>query len=147
MRVTFRSARRRALIPRRRLVQYLGLEAFELITGEPIGFETSLRVFADWGLPHGEAAKIDAARSEDADLLYANASYRGEHLTVRIGRQNYVDLMDWLAFDGATVRYVSKIGIGAEAYGGLWVKGSSVLAQTPQQTISMHAGHRGQQPR
>ena len=93
-------------LPRRRLVQYLGLEAFELITGEPIGFETSLRVFADWGLPHGESAKIDGVRSEDADLLYANVSYRGPHLQVRLGRQQYIDFMDIASFDGATIRYV-----------------------------------------
>ena len=121
------------LLPRRRLVQYLGLEAYELITGEPLGFETSLRVFADWGLPHGEAARVDGVRSEDADLLYANVSYRGEHLQVRVGRQTYVDLMDFASFDGATVRYVHKIGIGAEAYAGLWVKGSSVLASSVYQ--------------
>jgi hypothetical protein len=121
------------VLPRRRLVQYLGLEAFELITGEPLGFETSLRVFADWGLPHGEAAKVDGLRSEDADLLVANVSYRGEHLNVRVGRQNYVDLMDYASFDGATVRYVTRWGIGAEAYAGLWVKGSSVLASSVYQ--------------
>ncbi len=120
-------------LPRRRLVQYLGLEAFELITGEPIGFETSLRVFADWGLPHGESAKIDGAKSEDADLLCANVSYRGPHLQVRLGRQTYVDFMDIAAFDGATVRYVTKLGIGAEAYSGLWVKGGSVLGSSNYQ--------------
>ena len=117
-------------LPRRRLVQYLGLEAFELISNEPIGFETSLRVFADWGLPHGESAKIDGAKSEDADLLYANVSYRGPHLTVRLGRQTYVDFMDFTSFDGATVRYVDAIGLGAEVYSGLWVKGSSVLGSS-----------------
>ena len=122
-----------ATLPRRRLVQYLGLEAFELITGEPIGFETSLRVFADWGLPHGESAKIDGARSEDADLLYANVSYRGPHLTVRLGRQMYVDFMDIASFDGVTIRYVSPIGIGAEAYSGLWVKGASILGSSNYQ--------------
>jgi hypothetical protein len=121
------------LLPRRRLVQYLGIEAFELITGQPIGFETSLRVFADWGLPHGEADRIDGAKSEDADLLYANVSYRGPHLNVRLGRQTYVDFMDIASFDGLTVRYVDSIGIGAEAYSGLWVKGSSVLASSVYQ--------------
>ncbi len=121
------------VLPRRRLVQYLGLEAYELITGEPLGFETSLRVFADWGLPHGEAAKLDGIRSEDADLLYANVSYRGEHLQARVGRQNYVDLMDFMSFDGATVRYVHRIGIGVEAYGGLWVKGSGALSSSVYQ--------------
>lgn len=121
------------LLPRRRLVQYLGLEAYELITGEPLGFETSLRVFADWGLPHGEAARIDGARSEDADLLYANVSYRGEHLKVRVGRQTYIDFMDITSFDGGAVRYVTGLGIGAEVYAGLWVKGSSVLASSVYQ--------------
>jgi hypothetical protein len=122
-----------SVLPRRRLVQYLGLEAYELITGEPLGFETSLRVFADWGLPHGEAAKLDGIRSEDADLLYANVFYRGEHLQARVGRQTYIDIMDITSFDGALVRYVHKIGIGAEAYAGLWVKGSSVLASSVYQ--------------
>lgn len=120
-------------LPRRRLVQYLGLEAFELISKEPIGFETSLRVFADWGLPHGESARLDGAKSEDADLLYANVSYRGPQLTVRIGRQTYVDFMDIASFDGATVRYVSSLGLGAELTGGLWVKGSSVLGSSVYQ--------------
>ena len=121
------------VLPRRRLVQYLGLEAYELITGEPLGFETSLRVFADWGLPHGEANRLDGMRSEDADLLYANVSYRGEHLQARVGRQTYVDVMDFTSFDGLTVRYVHRLGIGAEAYAGLWVKGSSALASSVYQ--------------
>ncbi len=121
------------VLPRRRLVQYLGLEAYELITGEPLGFETSIRVFADWGLPHGEAARVDGIRSEDADLLYANVSYRGDHFKFRVGRQTYVDLMDFASFDGATLRYVLGFGLGLEAYGGLWVKGSSVLASSVYQ--------------
>src|SRR5450432_1891849 len=43
------------LLPRRRLVQYLGIDAFELIPDAPLGFESSLRVFADFGLPLGES--------------------------------------------------------------------------------------------
>ena len=118
------------LLPRRRLVQYLGLDAFELVTGQPFGFESSLRIYADLGLPRGEAALIDGLHAEDADLLYANVHYRSDRLELRLGRQVYVDLMDYLAFDGLKVRYVQPLGIGGigvEAYGGLWVKGASLL--------------------
>jgi len=124
------------ILPRRRLVQYLGLDAFELVTGQPIGFESSLRVFADWGLPRGESSRLDGARSEDADLMYANAYYRSNTLSVRLGRQTIVDLMDIASFDGAHVRYVHPFsfgGLGAEAYGGLWVKASSPLGSSVYQ--------------
>ncbi|QDE68378.1 hypothetical protein BHS09_16100 [Myxococcus xanthus] len=47
------------LLPRRRIVQYLGLNAFELATGEDMGFESNLRIWADFGLPRGEAALVD----------------------------------------------------------------------------------------
>lgn len=121
------------LLPRRRLVQYLGLDAFEIITGQPIGFESSLRVYADLGLPRGQAAKVDGLRSEDADLLYANVHYRGKQLHVRVGRQVYIDLMDYMAFDGVTARYLHASGFGAEAYAGLWVKGASLLGSSVYQ--------------
>lgn len=35
--------------------------------------------------------------------------------------------MDFMAFDGLRARYVHRLGVGAEAYGGLWVKGGSLL--------------------
>jgi hypothetical protein len=112
------------LLPRRRLVQYLGLDAFELVKGEDLSFSTNLRVFADFGLPRGEAARLDGVRSEDADLLDASVSYRSGGLSGRLGRQIYVDSMDLLAFDGLTLRYLGGAGVGAEVYGGLWVKGA-----------------------
>lgn len=113
------------LLPRRRLAQYLGLNVFELLTGQDLGFESNLRIFADLGMPRGEASKLDGVRSEDADLLYANVSYRGAGFEGRLGRQLYADVMDVLAFDGLQARYMTRFGIGAEAYAGLWVKGTS----------------------
>ena len=125
------------LLPRRRLVQYLGLNAYELISKEPIGFESSLRVYADFGLSQSEAQMIDGMRSQDADLLFANLIYRGDRFTVRIGRQTYTDLMDITAFDGGYVRYLhpfqSGFKIGAEAYAGLWVKAGAVLSSSVYQ--------------
>lgn len=121
------------LLPRRRIVQYLGLNGYELVTGQDVGFESSLRVFADFGLPRGEAMKIDGLRSEDADLLYAFVRYGGDGLEGRLGRQVYVDVGDILAFDGLRVRYMSPVGVGAEVYGGLWVKGAGVLSSSVYQ--------------
>ncbi|MBK7860193.1 MAG: hypothetical protein IPJ65_16575 [Archangiaceae bacterium] len=125
------------LLPRRRLVQYLGLNGYEIIPKSPLGFESSLRVFADFGLPRGEANRIDGARSEDADLLFANLYYRGKNLQFRLGRQLYTDVLDMMAFDGAWVRYVfhfgAGFGVGAEAYAGLWVKAGSLLGSSVYQ--------------
>ncbi len=125
------------LLPRRRIVQYLGLNGFEIIPKTPIGFESSIRVYADFGLPRGEANRVDGLRSEDADLLFANVYYRGPSLQFRLGRQLYTDVMDLMAFDGAWLRYVyrfaSGFGVGAEAYAGLWVKAGSVLGSSVYQ--------------
>ncbi len=121
------------LLPRRRVVQYLGVNGFELVTGEDLTFESSLRLFADFGLPTGESAQLDGLRSEDADLLYAHVRYRRGGLDVDVGRQTYLDLMDLIAFDGARVRYVSSLGVGAEAYAGLWVKGAGFLSSSVYQ--------------
>jgi hypothetical protein len=116
------------LLPRRRIVQYLGLNAFELVTGQDLGFESNLRVFADMGLPRGEAAKVDGLRTEDAHLLHAYARYARGGFEGRLGRQLYIDPMDISAFDGLRLRYMTRLGVGAEAYGGLWVKGAGFLA-------------------
>ncbi|WP_426751781.1 hypothetical protein [Myxococcus sp. Y35] len=108
-----------ALLPPRRIVQYLGLNAFELAIGEDLGFESNLRIWADFGLPHGEAALVDGLRSEDAELLHAFVRYATGGFEVRLGRQLYGDAGDILAFDGLRVRYVGRVGLGVEAYGGL----------------------------
>ena len=121
------------LLPRRRIVQYLGVNGYELVTGQDVGFESNLRIFADFGLPRGEAAKIDGLRSEDADLLHAFVRYGVGGFEGRLGRQLYVDVADILAFDGLRARYMSPLGLGAEVYGGLWVKGAGFLSSSVYQ--------------
>ncbi|MCY1014350.1 hypothetical protein [Pyxidicoccus sp. MSG2] len=121
------------LLPRRRIVQYLGLNAFELVTGQDMGFESNLRVWADFGLPRGEAALVDGLKSEDAELLHAYVRYAKGGFEGRLGRQLYADVTDILAFDGLRLRYVSRLGLGVEAIGGLWVKGASVLGSSVYQ--------------
>lgn len=121
------------LLPRRRIVQYLGINGYELVTGQDLGFESSLRVFADFGLPQGEALKLDGMRSEDADLLYAFVRYGTHGFDFRLGRQTYTDISEILAFDGLRVRYTSPLGLGAEAYAGLWVKGAGFLSSSVYQ--------------
>jgi hypothetical protein len=119
------------LLPRRRIVQYLGLNAFELVTGQDLGFESNLRVFADLGLPRGEAEKVDGLRTEDVEVLHAYLRYSQGGFEGRLGRQLYVDSMDIMALDGVRVRYVTRLGLGVEAYGGLWVRGGTGLLASP----------------
>ncbi|MCP3103437.1 hypothetical protein LZ198_31595 [Myxococcus sp. K15C18031901] len=121
------------LLPRRRIVQYLGLNAFELATGQDLGFESNMRIWADFGLPKGDAARVDGLKSEDAELLHAFVRYANGGFEGRLGRQLYTDVGDTLAFDGARVRYVSRLGLGAELYGGLWVKGAGFLGSSVYQ--------------
>ncbi len=115
------------LLPRRRIVQYLGLDAFELVTGQDLGFESNLRVYSDFGLPRGEAEKLDGLHSEDVDLLYAHVRFRKGGFDAKAGRQLFIDIGEIFNFDGVRARYVHSAGIGAEAYAGLWVKGASLL--------------------
>jgi hypothetical protein len=128
------------LLPRRRIVQYLGLNAFELVTGQDMGFESNLRVWADFGLPRAEAALVDGLKSEDAELLHAYVRYAKGCFEGRLGRQLYGDVTDILAFDGLRLRYVSRLGLGVEAIGGLWVKGASVLGSSVYQLDGTREG-------
>ena len=59
--------------------------------------------------------------------------YRAGGFEGRLGRQLYADVMDAMAFDGLKVRYMSALGLGAEVYGGLWVKGASFLGSAVYQ--------------
>jgi len=124
---------RPVLLPRRRIVQYLSLNIFEIVTGEDFGFESNLRVFDDFGMSRSEASLLDGTRAVGGDLLYAHVRYRKGGFEGALGRQLYVDVMDFMAFDGARLRYTLPFGLGAEAYAGLWVKGSSFMGSSVYQ--------------
>lgn len=125
------------LLPRRRLVQYLGVNAYELLPNTDLGFESNLRIFQDFGLPEEEANRLDGVRTRDADLLHANLRYRGNAFDGRVdgqlGRMIYADVGDILSFDGLRIRYLSKFRVGGELYGGYWVRESGFLGSSVYQ--------------
>lgn len=125
------------LLPRRRVVQYLGVNAYELMPNTDLGFESNLRLFHDFGLPENEANLLDGVRTRDADLLYANLRYRGNAFDGKVegqlGRMIYADVGDILAFDGLRIRYMSRFRVGAELYGGYWVRESGFLGSSVYQ--------------
>jgi hypothetical protein len=121
-----------AVLDRRRMVQSLWLEGYELVTGQDLGLEANVRVFDDFGVSPTESS-LDGVRARGADLLYANASFRLAGLEARVGRQVRWEAFDGFALDGARLRYRSPWHVGAEVYGGLWVKGSSFLGSPAEQ--------------
>ncbi|HZN95834.1 MAG TPA: hypothetical protein VFB81_24135, partial [Myxococcales bacterium] len=90
------------------------------------------RVFDDFGVSPTETA-LDGVRARGADLLYAHASFRAAGFEARVGRQVRWEAFDGFALDGARLRYRSPWHVGAELYGGLWVKGSSFLGSPAEQ--------------
>jgi hypothetical protein len=118
------------LLPRRRLVQSLGLDIYEILPGQDFGFESSLRLYSDFGVTANERAKIDGDHARGVDLLFASINYRRKGWEARLGRQSYVDIVDYMAFDGLRLKYISPYRIGAEVFGGLWIKGSEWLGSS-----------------
>jgi hypothetical protein len=69
-------------------------------------------------------------RSMELDLLWAYLGARGllgGRLSVELGRQLFVDTLDWFALDGAHVRMLVHPHIAVEALGGLVVRDQSLL--------------------
>lgn len=118
-----------SVLARRRIVQSLGVSGIELVRGEDLSFDASLRLWIDFGVGAEESSRLDSYPVSDADLLYAYASWKELYgvLDLRLGRQVFVDELDFASFDGA--RVAARIGRVAmiEAYGGLEVKGAYFL--------------------
>lgn len=121
------------VLPRRRIVQYLSADVFEIANHQDLGFESNLRVFSDFGVTANEANRVDGLHGSGVELLTAQLDVRRPALEARLGRQSYVDVMDYMAFDGARVKVRSPLGVGAEAYAGLWVKPGSLAGTAAYQ--------------
>ena len=123
------------LLPRRRLVQYLGLGAFELVKGEQVGFEGSLRFYTDLGMSQKEAELLDGRPASQVDLLHAAVYWKNVRgvADFKLGRQIDLDELDFLAFDGLKATVRTPFHFSLEAYGGLMVKGTSFLGSPAMQ--------------
>src|SRR6185369_12388472 len=108
-----------AVLDRRRMVESLWLEG-------------NVRVFDDFGVSPTEST-LDGVRARGADILYANAVFRAAGFEARAGRQVRWEAFDGFALDGVRLRYRTPWHVGLEAYGGLWVKGSSFLGSPTEQ--------------
>ncbi len=111
------------VIPRRRLVQRLGLMV-RPGARSPWTFRTDMRLNADGGLdePH---ARPEGVQARALDLRHAILDGRGlwgGRLDLRLGRQYRWDLADLLSFDGGHIRVHAPYGLSAETYAGLIVR-------------------------
>ena len=113
------------------------------LRGPRISFQTYLRLdhdFGDWvtgdiELGGRSLSAVDAIpelenQSLQLDVLYAYLSVddlADGMVDLHLGRQLTVDALDWFAMDGLTARVESRLGVAAEAFGGLVVRESSLL--------------------
>lgn len=118
--------------PKRRLTQYLQLNGYDLLSdgGHQLSFQSSMRVDTDFALidaDFGEKGGRDFGlerRRFGFHLLYAYLEGRDlwNHLSFKVGRQLYTDVLGWYDFDGVSASVRIWNGIYAEVYGGLEVK-------------------------
>jgi len=111
------------------------------VGGPRISLQTYLRLdhdFGDWvtgdiDVGGRTLSAIDTIpelenQSLQLDVLYAYVAIddlADGMLDLHLGRQIAVDALDWFAMDGLTARVESRLGIAAEAFGGLVVRESS----------------------
>lgn len=120
------------LINRRRIHQYLGFEAHDLLGdgGYQVNATTLFRFDTDFGLTDRLLDEVPTLRREQLSIQYAWVDARniGGFLDVRLGRQIHADALDYLMLDGAIVRLRSPWHVGLEIQAGLEVKeGMSAL--------------------
>jgi hypothetical protein len=118
------------ILTRRRLVQYLDVAGFELVSGEDVGVDLVLRFDADFGVTAAEAAGIDSQFRDRLQLLTGRVHWNhlaGDRVDLALGRITGLDAMSWFAFDGGKVTYRPHSFVALTAYGGLLVQGASWL--------------------
>ena len=120
------------LLPRRFISESIGIAGIELIKDQDLSFDSSLRLWSDFGITQNEAKYLDSNPSSSAQLLFAYVTWRDLFgiLDVRLGRQFFADELDFIDFDGAHLKFkVGRWG-SVEAFGGVEVQGSWYLGSS-----------------
>jgi len=120
-------------LPRRRVVQSLGVYGFELVRGLDLRFESNLRVFADLAVPRGEPSLVEGLKADDVELLQASLLLRERGFEAQLGRQLQWGALDVTALDGLRLSYQTPWGVGLESYVGWEVRGQSLLGSSVYQ--------------
>jgi len=114
------------LLNRRRLHQYLGFGAYDLLgDGErKLNVTTLFRFDADFGMTQDELDRVPNLHRERVSIQYAYVDGRklGGILDFRLGRQLHADALDFMMLDGAIVRLESPWHFAVELLAGLEVK-------------------------
>ena len=93
------------LLPRRRIVQYLGLNVFELVTGQPSASSPRCASSRTSACQRARRRRSTGCAPRTPTCSTRTCSYRERALRgARSAGRLYVDVMDFMAFDGAAAR-------------------------------------------
>jgi len=114
------------LLNRRRLHQYLGFQAMDLLSdGEyQLNAAALFRFDADFGITDDELEDVYGLRRQQLSLQYAWVDGReiGGFVDFRLGRQLHYDALDFLMLDGLVISFATPWYFGVELQAGLEVK-------------------------
>ncbi|MEZ4269685.1 MAG: hypothetical protein R3F39_25275 [Myxococcota bacterium] len=113
----------RGLINRRRLHQYLGLDAFDL-TGHGdarLNLVTLFRFDADFGLDDEDTDGIIGLQNNQLSIqaAYVEGRELGGFFDFRLGRQMHADPIDFMMLDGVVARAKTPWHLGVEVQAGI----------------------------
>jgi len=114
------------LLNRRRIHQYLGLEASDLLSDGSYSLNAAalFRFDADFGLTDENLADVYGLARQQLSIQYAWVDGRkiGGFFDFRLGRQMHADALDYLMLDGVVMTFATPWYFGLEVQAGLEVK-------------------------
>ncbi|TNF30153.1 MAG: hypothetical protein EP329_14155 [Deltaproteobacteria bacterium] len=114
------------LLNRRRLHQYLGLQASDLLSDGEYALNAAVlfRFDADFGITDQNLEDVYHLRRQQLSLQYAWVDGRGVagFIDFRLGRQVHYDALDYLMLDGVVLTFATPWYFGVELQAGLEVK-------------------------
>jgi hypothetical protein len=114
------------LLNRRRLHQYLGLQASDLLSDGEYALNAAVmfRFDADFGLTDEDTEGVTPSRRQRLSVQYAWVDGRdvAGFIDLRLGRQLHADALDYLMLDGLVIRFATPWFFAVELQAGLEVK-------------------------